>query len=123
MQRFYNRRPVSGIVYLLTFGICGFGQLIDLFLIPSFVESSNYPLLLEEAIAAKQLQEPLDRQLLLLARRSGSLGFSINDAVLALEPSGVFDVAAVRAEIERLLHADLLDITNNQQGRVVYREP
>ena len=123
MQRFYNRRPVSGILYLLTFGICGLGQLIDLFLIPGFVESSNYPLLLEEAIAAKQLQDPLDRQLLLLARRSGSLGFSINDAVLALEPSGVFDVAAVRAEIERLLHADLLDITNNQQGRVVYREP
>jgi len=123
MQRFYNRRPVSGIVYLLTFGICGLGQLIDLFLIPGFVKSSNYPLLLEEAIAAKQLQDPLDRQLLLLARRSGSLGFSINDAVLALEPSGVFDVAAVRAEIERLLHADLLDITNNQQGRVVYREP
>ncbi len=123
MQRFYNRRPVSGIVYLLTFGICGLGQLIDLFLIPGFVESSNYPLLLEEAIAAKDLQDPLDRQLLLLARRSGSLGFSINDAVLALEPSGVFDVAAVRAEIERLLHADLLDITNNQQGRVVYREP
>ena len=123
MQRFYNRRPVSGILYLLTFGICGLGQLIDLFLIPSFVESSNYPLLLEEAIAAKQLQEPLDRQLLLLARRSGLGGFSINDAVLALEPSGVFDVAAVRAEIERLLHADLLDITNNQQGRVVYREP
>lgn len=123
MQRFYNRRPVSGILYLLTFGICGLGQLIDLFLIPSFVESSNYPLLLEEAIAAKELQDPLDRQLLLLARRSGPSGFSINDAVLALEPSGVFDVAAVRAEIERLLHADLLDITNNQQGRVVYREP
>ncbi len=123
MQRFYNRRPVSGILYLLTFGICGLGQLIDLFLIPGFVESSNYPLLLEEAIAAKQLQDPLDRQLLLLARRSGSVGFSINDAVLALEPNGVFDVAAVRAEIERLLHADLLDITNNQQGRVVYREP
>lgn len=123
MQRFYNRRPVSGILYLLTFGICGLGQLIDLFLIPSFVESSNYPLLLEEAIAAKELQDPLDRQLLLLARRSGPSGFSINDAVLALEPSGVFDVAAVKAEIERLLHADLLDITNNQQGRVVYREP
>lgn len=123
MQRFYNRRPVSGILYLLTFGICGLGQLIDLFLIPSFVESSNYPLLLEEAIAAKELQDPLDRQLLLLARRSGPSGFSINDAVLALEPSGEFDVAAVRAEIERLLHADLLDITNNQQGRVVYREP
>lgn len=123
MQRFYNRRPVSGILYLLTFGICGLGQLIDLFLIPSFVESSNYPLLLEEAIAAEELQDPLDRQLLLLARRSGPSGFSINDAVLALEPSGVFDVAAVRAEIERLLHADLLDITNNQQGRVVYREP
>jgi hypothetical protein len=29
----------------------------------------------------------------------------------------------VRAEIDRLLHADLLDVSNNHYGRVVYREP
>jgi hypothetical protein len=29
----------------------------------------------------------------------------------------------VRQEIERLLHANLLDVGNDERGRVVYREP
>jgi hypothetical protein len=32
---------VPGILYLLTFGVCGVGQLIDLFLIPGEVRSAN----------------------------------------------------------------------------------
>jgi hypothetical protein len=31
--------------------------------------------------------------------------------------------AEVSAEIVRLLHAELLDVGNDQRGRVVYREP
>jgi hypothetical protein len=123
MQRFYNRRPVSGVLYLLTAGLCGVGQLVDLFLIPTLVESANAPLLLQEALVEKGFSDPLDRQLLLLARRSGTKGFSINDAVLALEPTGKFAIDDIRNEIKRLLHAELLDISNDQQGRIVYREP
>ena len=34
LQRFYNRKPLSGTLWLLTFGFCGIGQLLDLVLVP-----------------------------------------------------------------------------------------
>jgi hypothetical protein len=125
LQRFYNRKPWSGILWLLTFGLCGIGQLVDLFLIPEMVEQANQPLLLEAALAAADAagRLPLERQLLQLARRSGPGGFTLNDALLELElPSGS-DSRSVNAEIERLLHAQLLDVGNDERGRIVYREP
>ena len=41
LQRFYLGQPVPGVLYLLTFGVCGVGQLIDLFLIPGEVSTAN----------------------------------------------------------------------------------
>lgn len=41
VQRFYVGRPVSGIIYLFTFGVFGIGQFLDLFLLPSMVEEKN----------------------------------------------------------------------------------
>ena len=43
LQRFYNRKPLSGLLWLLTFGLCWIGQLIDLFLIPQMVAQANHP--------------------------------------------------------------------------------
>lgn len=124
LQRFYNRKPLSGTLWLLTFGFCGLGQLIDLLLIPALVEQANQPLLLAEALAAAgPAVLPLERQLLLLARRAGRQGFTINDALLELQLPSDTDSEAVSAEIERLLHRDLLDVGNDERGRVVYREP
>ncbi len=40
-QRFYTGNVVSGLIYLFTFGIFGFGQLIDLALIPGMVDRRN----------------------------------------------------------------------------------
>jgi threonine dehydratase len=58
-----------------------------------------------------------------LARRCGALGFTLNDAVLALQGCAGVDSTVVRAEIQRLLHDGLLDVGNDERGRVVYREP
>ena len=41
IQRFYLGQPVPGVLYLLTFGVCGVGQFIDLFLIPGEVSTAN----------------------------------------------------------------------------------
>jgi len=125
VHRFYCGKPVSGALWLFTQGLCGVGQLVDLFLIPELVRQANQPLVLEEALAQAPWPElpPLDRQLLQLARRSGQGGFTINDALIELQLPASISHADVGAEIERLLHAHLLDVGNDERGRVVYREP
>jgi TM2 domain-containing membrane protein YozV len=41
MHRFYLGRPVTGLLWLLTFGLLGVGQFVDLFLIPGMVDEEN----------------------------------------------------------------------------------
>jgi TM2 domain-containing membrane protein YozV len=129
LHRFYNRRPISGLLWLFSFGLCGIGQLIDLLQLPQLVRWANEQTLLEEAFASLNLGDveampvSLERQLLQLARRTGRSGFTLNDALLDLQLPASIDSAIVREEIERLLHAELLDVGNDERGRVIYREP
>lgn len=117
VHRFYNRKPLSGALWLLTFGFCFVGQLVDLWLMPELVEQANSALLLRGGPPS------VERQLVQLARRSGEAGFTLNDALLEMDlPLGV-ESREVREEIERLLHAQLLDVSNDARGRVIYREP
>jgi TM2 domain-containing membrane protein YozV len=125
VHRIYNRKPLSGALWLLTGGLCFIGQVVDLFYIERMVQEANQPLLLEEALAAADTKAlpPIERQLLALARRSGTKGFTLNDALLELQLPHSAGSGAVSAEIQRLLHADLLDVGNDERGRVIYREP
>jgi len=41
IHRFYLRRYVTGIIWLLTGGLFLIGQIVDLFLIPGMVEREN----------------------------------------------------------------------------------
>ncbi len=34
-HRFYYGKPISGVIWMFTLGLCGIGWLVDLFLIPS----------------------------------------------------------------------------------------
>ena len=41
IHRIYNGKTLSGILWLLTGGLCGIGQIVDLFLIPGMVDDAN----------------------------------------------------------------------------------
>ena len=124
IHRFYCRMPVSGGIWLMSLGLVGIGQMVDLFLIPGMVEEANRTLLQRGLDTAKDAAMPsLERQLLRLARTSGHAGFSLNDALIELELPAGAGSAVVRSEIERLLTEHLLDVGNDDRGRVVYREP
>lgn len=45
LHRIYNGKYGTGFLWLFTFGLLGFGQLVDLFTIPGMVEDSNNRLL------------------------------------------------------------------------------
>ena len=125
LQRFYNRKPFSGMLWLLTFGLCGIGQLIDLFLIPEMVAQANHPSLAAGSAAPMNTSSfpSIERQLLELARQTNARGFTLNDAMLDLQLARDEGSETVKEEIERLLHAGLLDVGNDERGRVIYFEP
>ncbi len=125
VHRIYNRKPRSGILWLLTFGFFGIGQLIDLFLIPRMVEEANQALLLQPMQVHPDLPvlPSLEKQLLQLARQKTPGGFTLNDALLEVDLLPGQSSASITQEIQRLLEADLLHVGNDERGRVVYREP
>jgi TM2 domain-containing membrane protein YozV len=121
IHRLYNRKPLSGLLWLFTFGLCGLGQFVDLMLIPGLVAGANRQLAPSPSLGSQT--PPVDRQLLRLAREVGERGFTINDALLDLDLPPQMDSHGLNQEIDKLLGAQLLDVGNDERGRVVYREP
>jgi TM2 domain-containing membrane protein YozV len=54
IHRFYLGKPLSGLVYLLTFGLFGVGQLVDLLLLPGLVDEANTKNAALQALAEKR---------------------------------------------------------------------
>ncbi|MEB3258145.1 MAG: NINE protein [Cyanobacteriota bacterium] len=121
IHRIYNRKPLTGFLWLFTLGLCGIGQLVDLLLIPGMVEGVNRQLSLPRG--SGESLPPVDRQLLKLARLHGEKGFTLNDALIELDLPHQFNSADLQQEIDKLLEGHLLDVANDERGRVIYREP
>ena len=64
------------------------------------------------------LEQPLEQRILVLARQRGVRGFTINDAVLELKNSP----DKIYKELESLMKKDCLQVGNDVEGRVIYRE-
>ncbi len=121
IHRIYNRKPLTGFLWLFTLGLCGIGQFIDLLLIPGMVEGVNRQLGIPGG--SGETLPSVDRQLLKLARHCGETGFTLNDALIDLDLPNEFNSVDLQKEIDKLLQVHLLDVGNDERGRVVYREP
>lgn len=133
IHRFYLGKIVSGLLYLFTFGLFGFGQFIDLFLIPGMTAEKNRFLLqqakidnlsnLVSANKAKLQQQTLtpaepDPMLKLLqAAAKNDNALSIGQAIIATE----LPVETVEKLLQKALKQGLAYIDNDDQtGAVRY---
>ncbi len=134
MHRFYNGKLFSGCLWLLTGGLFGIGQLVDLFLIPDMVDAHNLkrvsqlggspyapgqPAIARLVQSPQQREEQLRMQLLKAAQKRGGK-ISITQ--------GVADTGADFGEVELTLlgmakkgHADIQN--DPKSGAVVYSFP
>ncbi|WP_036479278.1 TM2 domain-containing protein [Myxosarcina sp. GI1] len=134
IHRFYLGKIVSGLLYLFTFGLFGFGQFIDLFLIPGMTAEKNRFLLQQakiddltnivnanEAILQGQTKSALAKSdpmlKLLQAAASNNNVLSIGQATIATE----LPVEEVEKLLQKALKQGLAHIDNDEHtGAVRY---
>jgi hypothetical protein len=116
LHRFYLGKPISGFLYIFTFGFFGIGQLVDLLLIPAMVETQNRRQhLLPNSVSSKSSQPSLDVQILKICRHKN--GATLSDCVIETE----VDSSQVKATIHKLCVEGLLHIDNREtDGAVIY---
>ena len=125
IHRFYLGKPISGSIWLLTWGLFGVGQIFDLLLIPQMVEEQNfrYRARLREArhaqlpSAVTAIPPRSDTQLILklLSERAEA---TLADCVLATGK----DTSKVKALLEQMQRDELIEVGNRaSDGAIVYR--
>lgn len=128
LHRIYNGKVISGVIWFCTLGLLGFGQLIDLLLIPDMAEDRIRKLtgkrqqtLLETTppFAAEVSQDQLRVKLLRLAKLHGGQ-LTVTQAVM--ETGQSFE--KIETELKGMVRAGYADITNRpDSGVVVYEFP
>ncbi len=127
-QRFYTGKIGSGLVYLFTFGLFGFGQLIDLALIPGMVTERNHnlcgrylghpnqPAVTASVGAIPDATPPMQKLLKAAKVNGGTLSLAQATLHTELEP------VALKALLKEAQQLDYAEVMNDPKtGAVRYR--
>jgi TM2 domain-containing membrane protein YozV len=140
LQRLYNRKILTGLLWLVTGGLFGVGQLLDLVLIPSMVDEHNararerfgvspYGIPLQPAVTtvvhdpnsaipvpARPTREQMMLRLLQAAQTKGGK-LSVSQAVLTTE----YSFTEVQETLQEMVKMGYVAIENDPEtGVVVY---
>jgi hypothetical protein len=141
LQRLYNGKIFTGLLWLFTFGLMGFGQLFDLILIPGMVEEHNTKLkasqgllpggtaqsqpaihrLVTHEFAPTAIARPTPHQLtlkLLKAAHSRGGKLSVTQGVLDTEAT----FAEVEATLRELAKTGYVHVYNDPETGIVMYE-
>ncbi len=135
LQRLYAGKIGTGLLYLFTIGLFGFGQFIDLFLIPGMVRDANNRFLIEgmeaRALAgagvagalaagrrAPRTSEEFQVALVQLAERQGGR-LTVAEAVSATGRS----FKDVKKQLDEMAVNGFIELDSDDQGQLFYRFP
>lgn len=140
-HRFYVGQITWGVIYLLTFGFCGLGQFIDIFLIPGQVRQRN---LVDRALSEDLKNDAIRNATLTIASINSGISNKVipqssqNDKsyeqiVLDVLESSEWlsfgrlcaktDIPAekLKSELARLLDLEVIRAGSNDEGVITYR--
>lgn len=131
LHRLYNGKIGTGLLWLFTFGFFGFGQFVDLFLVPGMVDEYHLKLMAKNgldpnglplaqpkitATTTRPTAEQLMVKLLKAAEAKGGK-LSVTQGVMATGAS----FAEVEAAMKQMLNQGYAGITNDPEtGAVLY---
>ena len=133
LQRLYNGKIGTGLLYLFTFGLFGIGQIVDLFLIPGMVEDANNRILMSGVPAAAlgagaMVMLPARRQprtteefQVALVQAAQKRGGRLTTAEGVSETGRGF--AEVKRQLDQMAVAGYIEMDSNDDGEEFYRFP
>ena len=126
-HRFYLGRFGTGLLWLFTGGLAGFGALFDLFYIPTMVRDENLKLGYRNALSPDpdfhisertvkpSPKESLEQVILRTAKKNGGVA---TPGEVALE--GDIPIEEAKNALERLVSGGFADIRVRKSGAIVY---
>jgi TM2 domain-containing membrane protein YozV len=132
LHRIYNGKYGTGFLWLFTLGLCGLGQLFDLFVIPGMVEDANNRILVASmgqaalaagatGVPAKRLPRTTEEFQVALVHAAAQYGGRLTVAEAVAATGRGFK--EVDKQLKQMAVSGYVDVDSDDAGQLYYRFP